>query len=248
MAVHAKGKRKSRKYSGRTPVRPLDSEFFHFAELVALVFDRPEAAHLRSRLFHEASAYRNRYRPHRVEDFWATKTKWTAFLVRLILVCPRILSRPPDFEWVMDDLEWLLARRKFDPTIDRDFWDALKRIRGPIRTGHPRNRALEYFRFETVETHVNPPAPLKGIIAICGKEEALRRTADIEEQSLGTRPHERVIRRSYDRVKQELKELHHLLRGQPTHIPLTTNSTAEKPAKKRSNRRKHRDRSKADGT
>jgi hypothetical protein len=212
VAVQAKGKKKNgRKHSGTKRVRAVDAEFFHFAEQVALVFDKPKAARLRARLFHEASAFRNRYRPQRVENLWATKTKWTAFLLRLILACPRILSRPPDFEWVMDDLEWILARRKFDPAIDRDFWEALKRVRGPIRTGHPRNRALDYFRFETVETHINPPAPLKGIVAICGKEEALRRTADIEEQCLGTRPHERVVRRSYDRVKQELSELSELL-------------------------------------
>jgi hypothetical protein len=114
----------------------------------------------------------------------------------------------------LDDLQWILARRQFDPAINRDFWEAVDRIRGPIRTGHPRNRALDYFRFETVEIHINPPPPLKGIVAICGKEEALRRTADIEEQSMGKRPHERVVRRSHDRVKQEMKELLDLVREQ----------------------------------
>ena len=248
MAGQAKGKKKKgRKHSRPKKVRPLDAEFFHFAELVALVFDRPEAAHLRARLFHEASAYRNRYRPHKVQDFWATKTKWTAFLLRLILTCPRILSRPQNFEWVMEDLEWLLARRKFDPAIDRDFWEAVDRIRAPIRTGHPRNRTLEYFRYETVETHMNPPTALKDIIDTCGKEEALRRAADIEERCLGKRPHERVVRRSYDQVKQELQELNDLLRDASYLTPSPTNQSvgdSENTAKETSNRRKQSTRSK----
>lgn len=248
MAVQAKGKKKKgRKHSRQKGVRPLDADFFEFADKVSLVFDQPYAGQLRFRLFEEASAYRNRYRPHKAEDFWATKTKWTTFLLRLILACPRILSRPPDFEWVMDDLEWLLARRKFDPAIDRDFWDALKRIRGPIRTGHPRNRALEHFRFDTVEIHMNPPAPLKDIVDTCGKEEALRRAADIEEQCLGKRPHERVVRRSYDRVKQELKELHDLLRGASSLTPsprYQSDGESQKTAKETSNRRRPSRRSK----
>jgi hypothetical protein len=187
-----------------------------------------------------------------VENLWASKAKWAAFLLRLILACPRILSRPPDFEWVMDDLEWILARRKFHPGIDRDFWEAVDLIRGPIRTGHPRNRALDIFRFETIETHMNVPAPLKGIVDSCGKEEALRRVADLEEKFLGKRPHQRVVRRSYDRVHQELTELNSLLGGKyfttqaaATKRDVKTKQTGQKTSNqtKRSNTQyRHRDR------
>lgn len=85
-------------------VRPLDAEVFALAEKVGLIFDRPEAAPLRAKLFEGATAYRDRIRHHKPKDHWATSTKWTAFLLRMILTCPRILSRPPEFEWVMDDL------------------------------------------------------------------------------------------------------------------------------------------------
>lgn len=221
--------------------RPLDAELFALAKKVGMVFDHPNAAAARFRLFEAATAYRDRYRPHRPDGLWATKTKWIAFLLRLILTCPRILLRPPDFEWVTEDLEWILARRKFHAVIDRDFWEAVDWIRAPLRTGHPRNKALDYFRFETVKNLMNAPEPLKGLVATCGKEEALRRAADMEEQWSGERPHERVIRRSCDRAEQELNELQALLHGQSSHTPLPTNQLngkSEKPAKKTPSRRK----------
>jgi len=212
VAVQAQGKKKRGRNNSRTKrVRPLDTDFFRFADKVSLVFDRPYAAQLRFQLFEKASAYRDRYRPHDAQNMWATKTKWVAFLLQLILTCPRILSRPPDFEWVVDDLEWILCRRKFNPGVDRDFWNAVDRVRGYIPTGHPLDKGLDYWRFDTVQTLMNPPEQLKGLLTSCGKEEALRRTADIEEQRTGTRPHERVIRRSYDRVEQELNDVSKLL-------------------------------------
>ncbi len=217
VAIRDKGKKKQGRTSSRSKrVRPPDTDLFRFAEKVSLVFDQPYATQLRCRLFEQASAYRNRYRPHDAQDMWATKTKWVAFLLQLILTCPRILSRPPDFEWVVDDLEWILCRRKFNPGLDRDFWNAVDRVRGYTRTGHPLDKGLDYWRFDTVQTLMNPPEQVKELLAACRKEEALRRTADVEEQRIGTRPHERVVRRSCDRVKKELLQLHDLLRRQPS--------------------------------
>jgi hypothetical protein len=237
VAVQAKGKARKNFRSKR--LRPLDTDFFRFAEKVSLVFDRPYAAKLRFLLLEQASAFRNRYRPHDAQDMWATKTKWTAFLLRLILTCPRILSRPPDFEWVMDDLEWILSRRKFNPGVDRDFWKAVDRVRSYMRTGHPLNKGTDYLRFEMVQTLMNPPEQLKDLLISCGKEEALRRAADMEEAQLGVRPHERVVRRSYDRVERELQQLHDLL------STVALNRASDKPAKKPAYKTRHSIRPKA---
>ena len=218
-------KRPLRKQSRSTKSRPLDAELFELAEKVGKVFDLPEAAEARARLAKEALNYRDQYRPHGTEDIWATKTKWTAFLLRLILKCPRILSRPPDFAWVLDDLEWILIRRNWDPNYDRDYWNAVDRVRKTLRTGHPRDKALDYFRFRMVQDIMSPPGGLRDLVDMCGKEEALRRAADMEEQLLGKRPHERVVRRSCDRVKQDLDDLNQLLRGDHPQGAAVTNSS-----------------------
>jgi hypothetical protein len=194
-------------------IRPLDAELFELADKVALIFDRPEAAPLRFRLFEEAGAYRDRIRPHGPADSWATTTKWTAFLLRMILTCPRLLSKPPEFEWVMDDLEWLLTRRRLDPGFDRDFWDAVTRVKKVTRTGHPRDRALDYFRFTTVQSLMHPPEQLRDLVATSSKSEAVERAAEMEGNLLGTHPpHERVVYRSLARVEKERIELTALLR------------------------------------
>lgn len=214
-------------------IRPLDAELFELADKVALIFDKPEAAPLRARLVEEAVVYRNRLRPYGLEDLWATTTKWTTFLLRLILICPRLLSRPPDFEWVMDDLEWVLTQRRLDPGFDRDFWDAVARVKKVTRTGHPRNRALDYFRFRTVESLMHAPEQLVNMVKTFSKSEAVDRAAEMEGNLLGTLPHERVVYRSLGRVEKEIKELNALLPPEssisPPHGPPPTNTRVSKP-------------------
>ena len=192
-------------------VRPLDAEVFELAEKVALIFDWPQAVPLRARLFEEAGAYRDRIRPHGPADSWATTTKWTAFLLRMILTCPRLLSRPPEFEWVMDDLEHILTRRNWEASFERDFWSAVARVKQTMWTGHPHDKALDYFRYTTVQSLMHPPEQLKGLAATSLKDEAVERAAEMEGKLLGVRPHERVVYRSFAKVEKELKELNALL-------------------------------------
>ena len=210
-------------------VRPLDAELFELADKVALIFDRPEAVPLRARLFEEAGAYRDRIRPRGPADQWATTTKWTAFLLRMILTCPRILSRPTEFEWVMDDLEHILTRRKWEARFERDFWDAVTRVKKVMWTGHAHDKALDYFRFTTVQGLMHPPVQLKDIVATSSKSEAVERAADMEGNLLGMRPHERVVYKSFEKVEQELKELNALLPPESSIGPPPTKKRASKP-------------------
>ena len=232
-------------------VRPLDAEVFELAEKVALIFDWPQAVPLRARLFEEAGAYRDRIRPHGPADQWATTTKWTAFLLRMILTCPRLLSRPPEFEWVMDDLEWILTRRRLHPGFDRDFWDAVSRVKKVLRTGHPCNRAVDSFRFTTVQSLMHAHEQLVNLVKTFSKSEAVERAAEMEGKLMGTRPpHERVVYRSLERVENELKELTAPLRapsslGPPPATPLDNEPRARpKNTKKRMTQAKHQTRGK----
>jgi hypothetical protein len=227
--------------------RPLDAELFELADKVALIFDRPEAAPMRAKLFQEATAYRDRIRHHGPADRWATTTKWTAFLLRMILTCPRILSRPPEFEWVMDDLEWILTSRNWDPKFERDFWNAVTRVKKVMWTGHPHDKALDYFRFNTVQSLMNPPVQLKGIVATSLKSQAVERAADMEGNLLGKRPHERVVYRSHEKVERELKKLNELLRPPflgppPTNKLDTEHEEITKKTKERMMQSKHQKR------
>lgn len=215
--------------AGRYKFSPAENDFFRFATQVALVFDKPEAAPLRARLFHEASAIRNQYRPYTQENLSANMTPWTAFLLRLILTCPRMLSRPPFFEWVLEDLEWILIRRRFDPRYDQEFWDAVDGIRITIRAGHPHDKALDYFRFETVHSLMNAPAQLQGLVEACGKEEAVLRAADMEERLFGKLPDRRVIYRSVKRVEKELEGITTLLEAQSSLSPPHTRPLQSEP-------------------
>lgn len=192
-------------------VRPLDAELFELADKVALIFDRPEAVPLRARLFEEAGAYRDRIRPRGPADQWATTTKWTAFLLRMILTCPRILSRPTEFEWVMDDLEHILSRRNWEAKFERDFWDAVTRVKKVMWTGHPHDKAIDYFRYTTVQELMHPPAQLRDMLVQYSKGEAVERAVEMEGKLVGRRPHERVVYRSFEKVEKELIALNALL-------------------------------------
>jgi len=223
----------------RKIVRPLDAEVFELAEKVALIFDWPQAALLRGRLSELAGAYRNRIRPHGPTDSWATTTKWTAFLLRMVLTCPRLLSRPPDFEWVIDDLEHILSRRNWEAKCERDFWDAVTRVKEVMWTGHVHDKALDYFRYTTVYGLMHPPVQLANIVARSSKSEAIERAAVMEGKLLGTLPpHERVVYRSFEKVENELKALNALLPPESAIGPPPTAKRARKPKELRKKTKK----------
>ena len=231
MTVHGMASKKARrKKRPSKTVRPLDAEVFELAEKVALIFDWPRAAPIRARLSKQACDYGDLIRPHGPEDRWVTTTKWTAFLLRMILTCPRILSKPPDFEWVMEDLEYILTRRKWEASFERDFWDAVTRVKEVMWTGHAHEKARDYFRYTTVHDLMHPPDQLTNIVATYNKEEAIERTAKMESKLWGTGlPHERVVYRSIEKVEQELKALNALLPPELAIGPPLTTKRATKP-------------------
>ena len=231
MTVQSMVSKKAHTKKRRPKTRPLDAEIFELAEKVALIFDWPQAAPLRGRLFELAGAYRNRIRPHGPADSWAITTKWTAFILRMVLTCPSLLSKPSEFEWVRDDLEHILSRRNWEAKFERDFWDAMTRVKKAMWTGHPHDKAMDYFRYTTVYDLMHPPVQLIEMLVPYSKGEAVERAIEMEDKLVGTRPHERVIHRSIVKVEKELIALNALLPPEVAIGPLPTTKRASKPKK-----------------
>ena len=70
---------------------------------------------------------------------------------------------------------------------------------------------------------------LKDIVATSSKSKAVERAADMEGKLVGTRPHERVVYRSFEKVEKELKELNALLTPESAIGPPPTKKRATKP-------------------
>src|SRR2546428_2208145 len=79
---------------------------------------------------------------------------WLTYVLRLLLTCPVLLERPSGLEWVTDDLQWALRHRKVRPDVDRDFWEAMKKVRGQLPRGRPGDKARDFFRYEWVMNHM----------------------------------------------------------------------------------------------
>src|SRR5438309_319638 len=83
-----------------------------------------------------------------------SQVAWLSYVLRLLLTCPVLLQRPSGLEWVTDDLQWALRHRKVRPDVNRDFWDAMKKVRGLLPRGLPGDKARDFFRYEWVLNHM----------------------------------------------------------------------------------------------
>jgi hypothetical protein len=167
------------------------------AEMASYVFDQPKATGLKKRLSEDAEAYRDWLL------FKQQYQQWIAYILQLILRCPPLLTRPPGFAWVLQDLEQILNRRRWELKLDRDFWRALRQVRGP--KGRPRGRALDFFRYNLVAGFMHPPEQLKALTKSVRKTKAVKLAAFAEQQMLGRSPDRSVIWRSYKRIDQYLR-------------------------------------------
>ena len=137
---------------------------------------------------------------------------WLTYVLRLLLTCPILLQRPSGLEWVTDDLQWALRHRKVRPDVDRDFWEAVRKVRGLLAQGRPGNKARDFFRYECVLNLMYPVTthPELGLVRTkqrVNKTKAVNELADMEEQWHGRRPDLRVIWRSLQRVDDYVESL-----------------------------------------
>lgn len=137
---------------------------------------------------------------------------WLTYVLRLLFTCPVLLQRPSGLEWVTDDLQWALRHRKLSPEVNRDFWKAMKEVRGVLPGGRPGDKARDLFRSEWLLNIMYPMTthPKLGLVRTkkrVSKTKAVTELADIEERWTGRRPDERVIWKSLERVETHIGKL-----------------------------------------
>lgn len=116
---------------------------------------------------------------------------WLAYLLRLIFTCPPLLERPPGFEWIMQTLTWELYFRKHNRSADRDFWEAMTKVRARLRRGRPSEQARDFFRWKEVNRLMNE----EGL----NKTKAVQRVTEQEGGSLDSR----TIWKSLERFERQ---------------------------------------------
>jgi len=250
---------------------PPEREILKLAEQVSYVFGLSEAEGLKEQLRRDAEVYRDwlQYNQHLEDEahnlslgFDEKGRKRVAygigaqrshpgletltFLLALLFTCPQILSRPSGFEWVLRDLEKVLVTRRLDPPTDQIFQKAMNKARIRSRVGPPKDKALEYFRYATINELMNPSVVIPGVTAKMGKTKAVEFVAGMETRLFDGEGGTSSIWKSYRRVKRFLRQLTERVQAKPSLVPPPTKTLDRKPrergrkTKKRMTQSKHR--------
>lgn len=127
-------------------------------------------------------------------------------MLRLLLTCPVLLSRSLSLEWVTDDLQVVLSQRLVNPTLDRDSWKAMAKVRELATRQRSANKEKDFFRFRMVMEimHLVTTDPEKGLVRVrgCNKTQAVMTLTALEARRFGRRPDLADIWRSLRRVKE----------------------------------------------
>jgi hypothetical protein len=194
----------------RGGTRPRVRELFELAEAVELFYGTKGADAAIEELRDVLQAYRHVVKKQSQKA--KSHVAWLTYVLRLLLICPVLLQRPSGLEWVTDDLQWALRHRKVRPDVDRDFWEAVRKVRGLLTRGRPGNKARDFFRYEWVLNLMYPVTtdPEFGLVRTkqrVNKTKAVTELADIEERWHGRRPDLREIWRSLQRVEAYVEKL-----------------------------------------
>jgi hypothetical protein len=189
----------------RGGTRPTVGDIFELAEAVELFYGTKGADAAIEEFQDVAQDYRRLTKAR-------GQVAWLTYVIQLLLACPVLLQRPSGLEWVTDDLQWALRHRKVRPDVDRDFWEAVNKVRGLLTRGRPGNKARDFFRYEVVLNLMYPVTTddERGLVRTkkrVNKTKAVTELADMEEQWHGRRPDLRVIWRSLQRVDDYVESL-----------------------------------------
>jgi hypothetical protein len=255
--------------SGIRPI-PTEREILILAEQVSYVFGLSEAAGLKEQLRRDAEVYRDLlHHQQRLKDdaynlslgldqkrrkriaygIGAQRAQpgpeTLTFLLALLFTCPQILSRPAGFEWVLQDLEKALIARRLDPESNRMFVKVMNKARTKSRVGPPKDKALEYFRYATINELMHPAVVIPGVTAKLNKTKAVQYVAEIENRHISGDAGVSSIWKSYKRAdrffRQVLKRMQEksLLSPPLTNRPGSESQERIKKTKKRMTRSKH---------
>jgi len=234
---------------------PTEREVLKLAEQVSYVFRLPEAAALKEQLGRDAEVYRDWLQSQQLMKDDADQMSLgkdeqgrqrvayrseaqgyhpgldsLTFLFALIFTCPLILSQPAGFEWVLQDLEAVLVARRLDPRTDRMFARAMNKARTKSRVGPPKDKALEYFRYGTINELMNPSVLFPGVVpAKMNKTKAVESVAAMETRLFNGEGGTRSIWKSYKRVDQFLRQLTERMRPESSLMPLLTKNLDREP-------------------
>jgi hypothetical protein len=185
--------------------RPRVGDLFELAEAVELFYGTKGADAAIEEFRDVAQEYRHVAKKQ-------SQVAWLTYVLRLLLACPLLLQRPSGLEWVTDDLQWALRHRKLRPDVNRDFWEAMRKVRGLLPRGRQGKKLRDFFRYECVLNLMYPVTthPEFGLVRTkqrVNKTKAVNELADMEKKWHGLRPDLRVIWRSLQRVDDYVEKL-----------------------------------------
>jgi len=192
--------------------------------MVSFLFERPEAAAVKQRFLEDAEIYRDCLRGQSEEE-----ARVIAYLLQLILRCPQLLKRTPECEWAMRELEKFLVQRRVDPRTDGTFWKAIDLVRKGMRTGRPRDKALDFFRFCFIQDLMYPPRELESLVRTLTKTKAVDQLAEAEQTLFGRSPDTRQLWRSYKWVEQFLGKIGARMQAESSCVAPPTKQPDRKP-------------------
>ena len=224
------------------------------AEMISYVFDSSNAVGLKIRLKNEAEVYRDwlNYKQQQKDEAYVASLgkdeqgydrvaygvgaqrslpgpESLTFLFSLILTCPQILSRPAGFEWVLQDLEKVLVSRRLDPENDLTFAKAMNKARSRSRVGPPKDKALDYFRYGTINELMNPSVVIPGVTLQLRKTKAVEHVAEMESRLFKRECDTRSIWRSYKRTEEFFRQLNKRLQADASLAPPPTKMVDGEP-------------------
>ena len=241
----------------RTGQLPTEREILKLAEQVSYVFVLSEAAGLKEQLRRDTEVYRDwlRYQQYLKDEAYSLPLgsdemgrkraaygigaqrslpdpESLTFLLALLFTCPQILSSPAGFEWVLQELEMVLVARRHDPATNQMFVKVMNKARTKSRVRPPKDKALEYFRYATINQLMNPSVMIPGVKAKMGKTKAVEFTAEIESRLFGGDAGVSSIWKAYKRANQFFRQLCKRIQDKSLLSPPLTNRPDSEPQKR----------------
>lgn len=226
---------------------PTEREILELAEMTSYVFDSPEAVSLKERLKEQAEVYRDwlqsqqlmkdkAYNASLGKDergrrrvAYGIGTQRTnpgpeslTFLLALLFTCPQMLLQPAGFEWVLQDLVKVLVARRLDPPSDKIFGKAVNKARTKSRVGPPKDKALEYVRYTTINELIHPTVGIPGVTAKLNKTKAVEFVAGMEVRLVNGKGGTRSIWTAHKRVERFMQELTDRIQAKPLLVTTPT--------------------------
>jgi len=234
---------------------PMERDILELAEMTSYIFDLPEAVGLKERLKEQAEVYRDWLRSQQLmkdEAYQASLgtdeqgrrrvaygigtqrsfpgPESLTFLLALLLTCPQMLTQPAGFEWVLQDLVQVLVTRRLDPPSDQIFEQAMNKARTRSRVGPPKDKALEYFRYATINELMNPSEVIPGVKAKkLNITKAVEYVAEMETRLVDGEGGTRSIWTAHKRVKQFMPKLIERMHANPSRVPPPTKNLDREP-------------------